>query len=81
LHLVRVDEVVELAAARLEDDDLGYDESGQEWAQDGPHHVHEPRRVQDDEQRQVAGVSARAQTHEQRAGRTQRAGRGAAELT
>lgn len=55
-HLVGVDEVVELAAARLEDNDLGDDEHGEERAEDGPHHVHEPRSVQDDEQGQVTRV-------------------------
>jgi hypothetical protein len=58
-YLVRVDEVVELAATGLEYNNFGDDEDGQEWAEDGPHHVHEPRRVQYDEHCQVAGVSAR----------------------
>jgi hypothetical protein len=40
---------MELAATRFEDDDLGDDEYREEGAEDCPHHVHEPRRVQNDE--------------------------------
>ncbi len=49
---------MELAGAGLEDNDLGDDEDGEEGAEDGPHHVHEPWRVEDDKQREVASVPA-----------------------